>query len=307
MRNNHHNGTALTVYSDIENVGRVQRVAAQLRSVANVAFYNGPTLLGTTGGVMEATLRTAVVLREGLKIIVMSATLDGEPVARLLGDAPLLTSQGKSYPVEVRYLSRDPDRDMVRATVSAVQTAFRETEGDILVFLPGGGEIRRCDVERHRCARCLEDGECPDGYPVKAKVATTKTKPRVYWELDATDPAKPYTPGPGSFIDDIITLAGGANIAASLLLSRPGLLAGAVVIVGALAFIPALALGPVRTAGFPPGQIQSESLGFRNMGSRSLRLTSLPRPYSLTTPGGIPLPFVEDRAALQGRCTIPTT
>ncbi len=89
-------------------------------------------------------LNARQVLREDLKIIVMSATLDGAPVARMLGDAPLLTSQGKSFPVEVRYLPREPDRDMVLATVSAVRTALREAEGDILVFLPGGGEIRRC-------------------------------------------------------------------------------------------------------------------------------------------------------------------
>jgi iron complex transport system substrate-binding protein len=49
---------------------------------------------------------------------------------------------------------------------------------------------------------------------VKTKVAQAKTKPRVFWELDATDPAKPYTPGPGTFVDEIITLAGGENIAA---------------------------------------------------------------------------------------------
>lgn len=83
-------------------------------------------------------------LREELKIIVMSATLDGGPVARLLGDAPLLTSQGKSFPVEVRYLPREADRDIVMAAAGAVRTALRETAGDILVFLPGGGEIRRC-------------------------------------------------------------------------------------------------------------------------------------------------------------------
>jgi len=50
---------------------------------------------------------------------------------------------------------------------------------------------------------------------VKAKIANAKTKPRVYWELDATDPAKPYAPGPGSFINDIITLDGGVNVTAN--------------------------------------------------------------------------------------------
>lgn len=50
---------------------------------------------------------------------------------------------------------------------------------------------------------------------LKARIAKAKTKPRVFWELDATDPAKPYTPGPGTFVDEIITLAGGENVAAN--------------------------------------------------------------------------------------------
>jgi ATP-dependent RNA helicase HrpB len=83
-------------------------------------------------------------LRDDLKLVVMSATLDGDPVARLLDDAPLLTSEGKSFPVEIRYLNRDQGRDMVRETATAVNKALMETDGDILVFLPGGGEIRRC-------------------------------------------------------------------------------------------------------------------------------------------------------------------
>lgn len=47
---------------------------------------------------------------------------------------------------------------------------------------------------------------------LRTKLAAAKTKPRVFWELDATDPAKPFTPGPGTFINEIITLAGGENI-----------------------------------------------------------------------------------------------
>ncbi|MCI0605563.1 cobalamin-binding protein [bacterium] len=47
---------------------------------------------------------------------------------------------------------------------------------------------------------------------IKAKVKTAKTKPRVYWELDATDSAKPFTVGPGNFVNDVITLAGGVNV-----------------------------------------------------------------------------------------------
>ncbi|HEY6872444.1 MAG TPA: ATP-dependent helicase HrpB [Geobacteraceae bacterium] len=83
-------------------------------------------------------------LREDLRIVVMSATLDGGPVARLLGDAPVLTSEGRSFPVEVRYLPREANGNVAQTSGEAVRAALGETEGDILVFLPGGGEIRRC-------------------------------------------------------------------------------------------------------------------------------------------------------------------
>jgi iron complex transport system substrate-binding protein len=56
---------------------------------------------------------------------------------------------------------------------------------------------------------------------IKAKVATAKTKPRVYWELDATDPTKPYTVGPGTYVDNIITMAGGVNVFATASSSYP--------------------------------------------------------------------------------------
>lgn len=81
-------------------------------------------------------------LREDLKILVMSATLDGEPLAQLL-DAPLLTSEGRSYPVNVHYSGRQ-NGNPVESTAAAVRKALRETEGDILAFLPGAGEIERC-------------------------------------------------------------------------------------------------------------------------------------------------------------------
>jgi ATP-dependent helicase HrpB len=83
-------------------------------------------------------------LREDLKLLVMSATLDAAPVARLLGDAPLLTSSGRTYPVEVRYLAMEPQGRLAETVTAAVRRALRETEGDLLVFLPGAGEIRRC-------------------------------------------------------------------------------------------------------------------------------------------------------------------
>jgi ATP-dependent helicase HrpB len=84
-------------------------------------------------------------LREDLKIWVMSATLDCGPVAALLGGAPVLSSGGYPFPVEDRYRPDDRERPLPQRIVEAVLTALGETSGDILVFLPGGGEIRACD------------------------------------------------------------------------------------------------------------------------------------------------------------------
>ncbi|MBJ6723084.1 ATP-dependent helicase HrpB [Geomonas sp. Red875] len=84
-------------------------------------------------------------LRDDLRILVMSATLDAEPVARLLGDAPMLTSEGRRFPVEIRYQKHEPAGRLPELATRAVKTALAESSGDILVFLPGAGEIRRCE------------------------------------------------------------------------------------------------------------------------------------------------------------------
>jgi len=84
-------------------------------------------------------------LRPDLRLVVMSATLDGGPVARLLGDAPLIGSEGRGYPVTVRYHppeGRDPDAHML-GTLRRVLAD--ESSGSVLAFLPGGAEIRRLD------------------------------------------------------------------------------------------------------------------------------------------------------------------
>ncbi|KAB7624308.1 ATP-dependent helicase HrpB [Alkalilimnicola sp. S0819] len=80
-------------------------------------------------------------LREELRILVMSATLDAGPVARLLDDAPLISSAGRSYPVEARY--RPGRGDPVARVAAVVREALAAQTGSLLVFLPGGGEIRR--------------------------------------------------------------------------------------------------------------------------------------------------------------------
>ncbi|MCY1127049.1 ATP-dependent helicase HrpB [Frigidibacter sp. RF13] len=87
-------------------------------------------------------------LRPDLLILVMSATLDADPVARLLDDAPVITSEGRAFPVETRWLPRPPDASLrYEAGVAALVTqAVQDTEGGILVFLPGEGEIRRVEA-----------------------------------------------------------------------------------------------------------------------------------------------------------------
>jgi ATP-dependent helicase HrpB len=87
-------------------------------------------------------------LREDLRLLVMSATLDGERVRSLLGQspdnlAPLIESEGRAYPVVTRYLGRDPRARIEDEVARVTLAAFREETGSILVFLPGMGEIRR--------------------------------------------------------------------------------------------------------------------------------------------------------------------
>lgn len=84
-------------------------------------------------------------LREDLRILVMSATLDGARVARLLGDAPVIESQGRAYPVETRYLGREPLKRIEDQVADAVLLVLNEQQGSQLVFLPGQGEIRRVE------------------------------------------------------------------------------------------------------------------------------------------------------------------
>jgi ATP-dependent helicase HrpB len=81
-------------------------------------------------------------LREDLRLLIMSATLEAGPVARLLDNAPLVTSSGRLHPVAIRYLGASPRP--AAGTAAAVRLALAETSGDILAFLPGAGEIRRC-------------------------------------------------------------------------------------------------------------------------------------------------------------------
>ncbi len=85
-------------------------------------------------------------LRPDLKLLVMSATLDGARVAALLGNAPAVRSEGRAFPVETRYVGRDTRAPIERQISEAVERALRAETGSLLVFLPGAGEIRRTET-----------------------------------------------------------------------------------------------------------------------------------------------------------------
>ena len=92
---------------------------------------------------LALALQTRTVLRPDLRLLVMSATLEGARVASLLGDVPVIRSEGRAYPVRVHHLGGSEARRIEASVAGAIRLAARETEGDILVFLPGAGEIRR--------------------------------------------------------------------------------------------------------------------------------------------------------------------
>jgi ATP-dependent helicase HrpB len=82
-------------------------------------------------------------LRDDLRLIVMSATLDGARVSRLMGDAQVIESAGRAFPVVTRYLGRDPSTRIEDGVTRAIMRALAEERGSILVFLPGQAEIAR--------------------------------------------------------------------------------------------------------------------------------------------------------------------
>lgn len=108
---------------------------------------------------LALALETRKHLRPDLRLLVMSATLEGNKVARLLGDAPVIASEGKMFPVDIRNLDRPAPERFDSAVAAAVRRALADESGSVLVFLPGGAEIRRV-------ARLLDEGELPAGVTV---------------------------------------------------------------------------------------------------------------------------------------------
>jgi ATP-dependent helicase HrpB len=115
-----------------------------LEGVALVVFDEFHERNLTADFALALCLEVQREVRPDLKILVMSATLDCGPVAALLGNAPVVVSEGRSFPVAVRWLEDAGHQPLPVRMVAAVRRALQETEGDILAFLPGAGEIRAC-------------------------------------------------------------------------------------------------------------------------------------------------------------------
>lgn len=112
-----------------------------LPGVAAILFdeFHERSLDGDLGLALALDAQSA--LREELRLIVMSATLDDEAIARLLNGAPVLRSHGRSFPVETRYRPRQPQQRIEEAMTTAVLALLASEDGSILAFLPGAGEI----------------------------------------------------------------------------------------------------------------------------------------------------------------------
>ncbi|MDR6632211.1 ATP-dependent helicase HrpB [Phyllobacterium sp. 1468] len=114
-----------------------------LKNVAAVLFdeFHERSLDADFGLALALDVQGA--LRPDLKLLVMSATLDGARVAHLLNDAPVLESKGRSYPIDMRYRPRNPDERIEDAMAKAIRETLLDETGSILAFLPGQREIER--------------------------------------------------------------------------------------------------------------------------------------------------------------------
>ncbi len=138
-------------------VGRATRLIAMTHGVYLSRLQADPELTGVSAVLFDEvhersldsdlalalTLDAASALRPDLRLLAMSATLDGARFARLLGDPPTLRSEGKAYPLTLRHLGRDPVARIEPQVAAACRLALAEQSGSVLAFLPGVAEIER--------------------------------------------------------------------------------------------------------------------------------------------------------------------
>lgn len=143
------------------NTGKATRIEVVTEGILTRMIQSDPELAGVGAVIFDefherslnADLGLALcleitgALRDDLLLLVMSATLDAKPVAELM-QAPLITSEGRSFPVDLRWLDRPVRKEQrfEQALADLVVQAVGETEGGVLVFVPGEGEIRRVEA-----------------------------------------------------------------------------------------------------------------------------------------------------------------
>lgn len=134
--------TRVTVVTEGIFVARIQS-DPELAGISAVLFdeVHERSLDGDFG--LALAIDAQAGLRPDLRLVAMSATLDGARFARLLGDAPVIESEGRSWPLELRYLARGGETRIEDAVAGAVRQALRETTDGVLAFLPGVAEIER--------------------------------------------------------------------------------------------------------------------------------------------------------------------
>ena len=130
---------------------RLIQTDPELRGIAAVLFdeFHERSLDGDLGLALAREAQGA--LRPDLRLIVMSATLDAARIAATLGDAPVVVSEGRMFPVALHYRPRDPRAPLEDEVASAARRALGEEAGSALVFLPGAREIERT-AERLRAS-----------------------------------------------------------------------------------------------------------------------------------------------------------
>ena len=139
-------------------VGTATRIRFQTEGVLTRRLLSDPELRGVgcvivdefherhlDGDLALALVERLRVRRPDLALVVMSATLDAEPVAAFLGGAPVVRSEGRTFPLAIEHAEQPDDRQLGKQVAAAVRRLAQDKlDGDVLVFLPGAGEIRRC-------------------------------------------------------------------------------------------------------------------------------------------------------------------
>lgn len=134
--------TRVTVVTEGIFVSRIQ-ADPELNGVSAVLFDEVHERSLDSDFGLALALDAQAALRPDLRLIAMSATLDGTRFSALMGDAPVIESAGRSHPLTLRYLGRTGEVRIEDAVARAVRTALGETEGGVLAFLPGVAEIER--------------------------------------------------------------------------------------------------------------------------------------------------------------------